>query len=267
MLHSALMTLPLHYREVVALCDLQELNYADAAAALECAVGTVRSRLHRGRALLAAKLRADSAGSHQERGASHDRAESTFRPSRSGGEVMSPEAVRKWSGGCWTPFHSITTRPARFGATRVRWMGIAAARRDRGRSRCDVAKPARRSRAAAGRDGGAAHGFEGSREHRVGPPHREWLTQVAAIANFDVGGGGTAEVVSTGCSFGSARCAGGEAGRVHRTPGGRESPDVREWRDRPHGCRALLAGRIRSGHFSRGRQKPGPGGRAGWSGR
>lgn len=66
-LHSALMTLPLHYREVVALCDLQELNYADAAAALECAVGTVRSRLHRGRALLAAKLRADSAGTPGKR--------------------------------------------------------------------------------------------------------------------------------------------------------------------------------------------------------
>ena len=61
-LHNALITLPLHYREVIALCDLQELNYVDAAAALECAVGTVRSRLHRGRALLAAKLRADAPG-------------------------------------------------------------------------------------------------------------------------------------------------------------------------------------------------------------
>jgi RNA polymerase sigma-70 factor, ECF subfamily len=66
-LRSALMTLPLHYREVIALCDLQELNYADAAGALECAVGTVRSRLHRGRALLAAKLRADSAGTPEKR--------------------------------------------------------------------------------------------------------------------------------------------------------------------------------------------------------
>ena len=61
-LHSALMTLPLHYREAIALCDLQELNYTDAAAALDCAVGTVRSRLHRGRALLAAKLRAGAPG-------------------------------------------------------------------------------------------------------------------------------------------------------------------------------------------------------------
>jgi len=36
---------------------LQELSYAAAAAALQCAVGTVRSRLHRGRALLAKSLR------------------------------------------------------------------------------------------------------------------------------------------------------------------------------------------------------------------
>ena len=48
--------LPLRYREVIVLCDLQEMPYADAAAALECALGTVRSRLHRARALLAAKL-------------------------------------------------------------------------------------------------------------------------------------------------------------------------------------------------------------------
>lgn len=57
MLRRAVMSLPVRYREVVVLCDLQELSYADAAAALDCAVGTVRSRLSRARALLAAKLR------------------------------------------------------------------------------------------------------------------------------------------------------------------------------------------------------------------
>jgi RNA polymerase sigma-70 factor, ECF subfamily len=55
---EAVMTLPVRYREAVVLCDLQEMTYADAAAALGCALGTVRSRLHRGRALLAAKLTA-----------------------------------------------------------------------------------------------------------------------------------------------------------------------------------------------------------------
>lgn len=52
----AVLALPEAYREAVVLCDLQELSYEAAAQALGCAVGTVRSRLHRGRALLVAKL-------------------------------------------------------------------------------------------------------------------------------------------------------------------------------------------------------------------
>ncbi len=54
---EAVLALPVHYREAVVLCDLQELEYADAAEALGCAVGTVRSRLHRARILLAERLR------------------------------------------------------------------------------------------------------------------------------------------------------------------------------------------------------------------
>jgi len=57
-LQRAILSLPIRYREAVVLCDLQEASYADAAAALDCAIGTVRSRLSRGRALLAAKLAA-----------------------------------------------------------------------------------------------------------------------------------------------------------------------------------------------------------------
>jgi RNA polymerase sigma-70 factor, ECF subfamily len=58
-LRKAILTLPVPYREAVVLCDLQELTYAEAAAALDCAVGTVRSRLHRGRALLGTKMRVE----------------------------------------------------------------------------------------------------------------------------------------------------------------------------------------------------------------
>jgi RNA polymerase sigma-70 factor (ECF subfamily) len=54
---QAVLALPAHYREVVVLCELHELSYAEAAAALGCAVGTVRSRLYRGRALLVERLR------------------------------------------------------------------------------------------------------------------------------------------------------------------------------------------------------------------
>ncbi len=53
----AVLALPERYREVVVLCDLQELSYVEAAEILSCAVGTVRSRLHRARALLIEKLR------------------------------------------------------------------------------------------------------------------------------------------------------------------------------------------------------------------
>lgn len=58
-LRRAVLSLPMRYREAVVLCDLHEMPYADAAEALGCAVGTVRSRLHRGRALLTAKMQAE----------------------------------------------------------------------------------------------------------------------------------------------------------------------------------------------------------------
>jgi len=53
---KAVLSLPEHYREVVVLCDLQEQTYADAAQALGCALGTVRSRLHRAHDMLVRKL-------------------------------------------------------------------------------------------------------------------------------------------------------------------------------------------------------------------
>ena len=53
---KAVLSLPEHYREVVVLCDLQELSYADAAEALGCALGTIRSRLHRAHEMLVRKL-------------------------------------------------------------------------------------------------------------------------------------------------------------------------------------------------------------------
>jgi RNA polymerase sigma-70 factor (ECF subfamily) len=55
-LRRAVQALPRRYREVVILCDLEEVDYADAAAALGCPIGTVRSRLHRARGLLLDKL-------------------------------------------------------------------------------------------------------------------------------------------------------------------------------------------------------------------
>lgn len=56
-IRTAVLSLPERYREVVVLCDLQELSYDQTAATLGCSKGTVRSRLHRGRSLLRKKLR------------------------------------------------------------------------------------------------------------------------------------------------------------------------------------------------------------------
>ncbi len=57
LVRKAVLSLPAKYREVVVLCELQDVNYGEAAEILGCAIGTVRSRLHRARALLLAKLR------------------------------------------------------------------------------------------------------------------------------------------------------------------------------------------------------------------
>jgi RNA polymerase sigma-70 factor (ECF subfamily) len=56
LLRRAIAALPERYRAVVVLCDLEGKTYEQAAVVVECAVGTVRSRLHRARALLARKL-------------------------------------------------------------------------------------------------------------------------------------------------------------------------------------------------------------------
>lgn len=55
-LRKALLGLPDLYREVVVLCDLQEMSYAEAAAIAQCSSGTIASRLHRAHNMLRMKL-------------------------------------------------------------------------------------------------------------------------------------------------------------------------------------------------------------------
>ena len=54
---AALRELPQEFRQAVVLVDLQELTYEEAAKVVACSVGTIRSRLSRGRALLEQSLR------------------------------------------------------------------------------------------------------------------------------------------------------------------------------------------------------------------
>jgi RNA polymerase sigma-70 factor (ECF subfamily) len=57
-LRRAILRLPVHYREVVVLCELNGLSYEEAAAVAGCPVGTVRSRLSRARQMLIERCKA-----------------------------------------------------------------------------------------------------------------------------------------------------------------------------------------------------------------
>jgi RNA polymerase sigma-70 factor (ECF subfamily) len=53
---SALNTLPVDFRTVIILCDLEGFTYEEMAKILDIPIGTVRSRLHRARNSLKEKL-------------------------------------------------------------------------------------------------------------------------------------------------------------------------------------------------------------------
>ncbi len=56
-IHEALKLLPPSYRQAIILTDIEEWSYEEVAQKMNCPVGTVRSRLHRGRQLLRQYLR------------------------------------------------------------------------------------------------------------------------------------------------------------------------------------------------------------------
>jgi len=53
----ALETLPEEFRLIVVLADIEGLSYEEVSEVAGCPIGTVRSRLHRGRAILKEKLK------------------------------------------------------------------------------------------------------------------------------------------------------------------------------------------------------------------
>jgi RNA polymerase sigma-70 factor (ECF subfamily) len=62
-LRRSVIALPSRYREVVILCDIHGLSYAETARVIHAPIGTVRSRLNRGRRMIAERLReAESPG-------------------------------------------------------------------------------------------------------------------------------------------------------------------------------------------------------------
>jgi len=56
LLLGSLRRLPTVFQDVILLCDIEELSYKEAAEALRIPIGTVMSRLHRGRAQLRSEL-------------------------------------------------------------------------------------------------------------------------------------------------------------------------------------------------------------------
>ena len=99
---QALDTLAPEFRAAVVLCDIEGLSYEEIAATLGVKLGTVRSRIHRGRAHLRAALqhRAPGAAEGRERraGASAEPAEAlTGAGSVTGGEAVDDLAERRRS--------------------------------------------------------------------------------------------------------------------------------------------------------------------------
>jgi len=70
-IHEALQRLPIQFFEVVMMIDIHELTYEEAAAVIGSPVGTVRSRLSRGRRLLQAALADYARGRGIQRGGAY----------------------------------------------------------------------------------------------------------------------------------------------------------------------------------------------------
>lgn len=87
--HRALAALPVPFREVLVLRELEDMSYGDIAAVAGVPVGTVMSRLSRGRRLLAAALRGEWQRSAVAAGA--DRGEEGM------GNAAAPRADRRGS--------------------------------------------------------------------------------------------------------------------------------------------------------------------------
>jgi len=72
---TALRGIPDAHQDIIVLCDVEELTYKEIAEVLGIPMGTVMSRLHRGRALLRQRLASSSVGADSSRGADATAAE------------------------------------------------------------------------------------------------------------------------------------------------------------------------------------------------
>jgi RNA polymerase sigma-70 factor (ECF subfamily) len=66
-LQTTLLSLPLVFRQTLYLCAIEGMSYEDAAAVLDVPIGTIRSRLARGRAMLQRRLDGTATGDEPDR--------------------------------------------------------------------------------------------------------------------------------------------------------------------------------------------------------
>lgn len=64
-IQTALEALPVQYREVILLCDVEEMSYQEIAETLAIPMGTVMSRLSRGRKAVRESLRVPASGARR----------------------------------------------------------------------------------------------------------------------------------------------------------------------------------------------------------
>jgi RNA polymerase sigma-70 factor (ECF subfamily) len=73
LVQRAIDELPAHYREVLLLCEVEEMSYRETAEALSIPIGTVMSRLARARRAIRESFRGGLKTHHASKGLSHDR--------------------------------------------------------------------------------------------------------------------------------------------------------------------------------------------------
>ena len=71
-LDAGLRSLPTEYREALLLCDVYEKSYMEIAESMGCAIGTVRSRIHRARTMLRKFMESDGTVTRRRRKSSID---------------------------------------------------------------------------------------------------------------------------------------------------------------------------------------------------
>jgi len=80
-LQMALASLPTDYRTAILMCDVEQKSYQEIAIAMRCAIGTVRSRIHRARVMLRKQLETGTGRTRSRRSSSAPaKPQSAIRP-------------------------------------------------------------------------------------------------------------------------------------------------------------------------------------------